>query len=215
MEPFLAFYLRVLVALVAICDPLGNMPIFVSLTTGSGRPEQRSTARMASVAVLIVFVVFALFGERILALFSIGIPSFRVAGGIVLLLMGIAMLQATPGAIRRKPEEVAEGAARENVAVVPLAIPLLAGPGAMSTVILYAHQAAGGVEYAALYAAFLTSALVIYLALRSAPPVIDRLGQTGVNIVTRIMGLVVVAIGVEFIAAGARALFPALAGTGA
>lgn len=213
MEAFLAFYLRVLVALIAICDPLGNMPIFVSLTSGEGRPGQRATARMASVAVLVVFVVFALFGGRILALFSIGIPAFRTAAGIVLLLMGIAMLQATPGGIRRKPEEIDESTEKEHVAVVPLAIPLLAGPGAMSTVILFANQAHTTTDYGALYAAQATTALVIYVALRSAPPLIERLGQTGVNIVTRIMGLIVIAIGVEFMAAGARELFPILGGS--
>jgi len=210
MQEFLSFYLRVLVALVAICDPLGNMPIFVSLTSKPGPPDARETARMAGVAVLVVFVVFSVFGERILGVFSISMGSFRVAGGILLLLMGVAMLHATPGAIRRKPEEVDESAQKEHVAVVPLAIPLLSGPGAMSTVILYSNLAQSTAQYAALYAAEASTALVCYAAMRVASPVVGRLGHTGINIVTRVMGLVVVAIGVQFMADGFAYLFPLL-----
>lgn len=212
MPEFVAFYFRVLVALIAICDPLGNMPIFVSLTSGADRPDPARTARVAAVTVFVVFTVFAVTGEGILKFFGIHMASFRVAGGILLLLMGVNMLQATVGPMRRKPDEITEAAERDTVGVVPIAIPLLSGPGAMTTVIVYANQAVLPAEYLAQHAAQLTATLVLYVAMRSAAPVMRRMGRTGINIVTRVMGLIVVAIGVEFIAGGARELFPVLAG---
>lgn len=212
MDEFIGFYLRVFIALIAICDPLGNMPIFVSLTSGPGPPEPKVTARVTAIAVLIVFTLFAFAGERVLSLFGISMGSFRVAGGILLLLMGIAMLRASTQPMRTGEAEEAEGREKENVAVVPMAIPLVSGPGAMSTVILFAHQAANTTQIAAQHAAHLTVAVVVYLALRVSAPVMQRLGQTGVNIVTRVMGLIVVAIGVEFMAGGVGELFPALMG---
>ena len=210
MPEFAAFYVRVLLALVAICDPLGNMPIFVSLTSGASRPDPRATARATAVAVFIVFAVFAVVGEGLLTFFSIRMASFRIAGGILLLLMGINMLRATPGPIRGTDEAATEGARREQIAVVPMAIPLLSGPGAMTTVIVYAHQATTGAKVAAQFAAYVTTAVIIYVALRAAVPVLHRFGQTGVNIVTRVMGLVVVAIGVEFMTVGLGEIFPVL-----
>lgn len=212
MDEFLAFYLRVFIALVAICDPLGNMPIFVSLTSSPGPPEAKVTARMTAVAVLIVFTVFAFFGARILGVFGISMGAFRAAGGILLVLMGVAMLRAAPQPMRTGAAEEAESRTKENVAVVPMAIPLVSGPGAMSTVILFAHQAGTATQVAAQHAAHLTVAIVVYAAFRVSTPVVNRLGRTGINIVTRIMGLIVVAIGVEFLAGGARELFPMLAG---
>jgi multiple antibiotic resistance protein len=203
-------YLRFVVTLTAVLDPFLAVPIFVSVTAG-----ERSTARLrlANVVTLTVFLVLAgsaFFGERLLRLIGASLPAFQVGGGLVLLLMALAMLNAQAGEIRQTRAEARELKSREYSGVVPLAVPLLAGPGAIGTTIIAAQ--AGGLAHGALLA--LCIALVcalLWVVLRLAHGIAGRMGTTGLNIATRLLGLLLAAIAIQTMAEGLRVLFPGLA----
>jgi multiple antibiotic resistance protein len=200
-------YIQIVIAIIVIIDPLGAIPIFISLTAGESASERRRTVYVASVSVAIILVVSCLIGGWILRLFGISIASFRIGGGILLLLMSIAMMNAKLSPAKRTESEAEEAQGKGNIAVVPLAIPLLAGPGAISLVIIYAHGTTGIVDTAFLILSCVIAGAVTWGALRLAMPISRLLGQTGINIATRIMGLILAAISIEFIASGYKVLF--------
>ncbi len=202
--------LQTLIALLAILNPIGAIPIFIALTSDEDPQQQLATAKLTSRAVAIVLLISAFLGEYILQFFGISIAAFQVAGGMVLMLLAFNMLQAKPSRYRHTPEETAEGMNKEAVAVVPLAIPLMAGPGTMITVIIAHHKNVSWLASGLLIVDILVIAGVAYAALRLAQPLSRRLGVTGINITTRIFGLVLAAIAVTFIANGLAALFPGL-----
>ncbi|BBL71820.1 YchE family NAAT transporter [Methylogaea oryzae] len=203
-------YLQLLAGLVSVVNPVGAIPTFISLTTNRTPEDRRRTAIVCASAVAMVLLVALLLGEPILRFFGIGIPAFRVAGGILVLLMGISMLRASHDRARHTPEERAESYDKESVAVVPLAIPLLSGPGAISTAIVYAHMEHSLAHYLLVGAVILSVAAIVLAALLSAPKLALVMGRTGMNVVTRVMGLILASIAVEFIAKGLSALFPIL-----
>lgn len=204
-------YLKLLAGLMSVVDPIGAIPIFISLTENRSPEDRRRTAWVCAMAVGAVLLVSLLSGEFILRLFGIGIPSFRVAGGILILWMGISMLRASPDRSRQTPEERVESYEKDSVAVVPLAIPLLSGPGAMSAIIVYAHESCSCWQHYLLVGLVIcTVALTVLLALWTAPRIASISGKTGMNVITRVMGLVILSIAVEFIAKGLTELFPAL-----
>jgi multiple antibiotic resistance protein len=203
-------YLHIFTALFVIVNPIGAIPLFITYTRGQSAIERRIAARTAALAVAIVLVLSVFLGDQLLQLFGIGIPSFRVGGGILILLMAISMLNAQQGGARYTPEEGREGEEKNNIAVVPLAIPILAGPGAISTTIIYAHNAHSIIDYVALLTAALLVAGGVATALYLADQIAERIGRTGINIATRIMGLILAAVAVEFIADGLGQLFPKL-----
>ena len=203
-------YLEILTALIVIVDPLGAIPIFLGLTSDQSLHERKKTARTASIAACILLIISAIVGEHILRFFGISLASFKVGGGILVLLTAISMMSARISAVKQTPEESIEAQSKENVAVVPLAVPLLAGPAAISTVIIYTHredtfQFKGFLILGILFVCFL-----IWLSLRLSIPLSKKLGKTGLNNITRIMGLLLSAIAVEFIASGMLDLFPGL-----
>jgi multiple antibiotic resistance protein len=204
-------YAEVVTALFVIVDPLVAIPLFLSLTEGYSEGERRHTSRVTACTVAAVLVGAEFLGEPLLDAFGVSIASFSVGGGILLLLMAIAMLQALPSRVQQAPEEAREAKEKENVAVVPLAIPLLAGPGAISTVIIYAHQAVTWFDTLFLVLASLFVASAVWIALALANSIGTALGKTGINIVTRLMGLILAALAVEFIARGLAQLLPGLA----
>jgi multiple antibiotic resistance protein len=204
-------YAEIVTALFVIVNPLVAIPLFVSLTGGYSEAERRHTSQVTAFTVAVVLVGAVFLGEPLLDTFGISIASFRVGGGILLLLMAIAMLQALPSRVQQAPEEATEAREKESVAVVPLAIPLLAGPGAISTVIIYAHQAATWFDTLFLILASLFVASAVWIALALANSIGTVLGKTGINIVTRLMGLILAALAVEFIAQGLAQLLPGLA----
>jgi multiple antibiotic resistance protein len=206
----LSGYLHIFTALFVIVDPIGAVPLFISYTLGQSRDERRIAARTAAIAVAVILVLSIFVGEYLLKFFGIGIPSFRVGGGILILLMAINMLNAQQGGARFTPEEGREGQDKVHIAVVPLAIPLLAGPGAISTTIIYAHNAYTMLDKVALLIAALLVAASVAISLHLAEHIAHRLGRTGINIATRIMGLILTAVAVEFIAGGLIQLFPKL-----
>lgn len=207
-------YLKFFIGLVAILNPVGVIPVFINLTQQQSPAERRETAFVTGLSVGMVLMVSLVAGEFILNLFGITVASFRVGGGILILLMAISMMQATMSPTRQTPEEARDAVLKESVAVVPLAIPLLAGPGAISTIVLYANRSNELLHYLVLAFGILVVAAFVWLMFRLADPIAARLGRTGINVVTRIMGLIMAAIGVEFMASGLRQLFPALAAGG-
>lgn len=205
-----AQYLKFFIGLMAILNPIGAIPIFINLTQHQSPAERRQTASVSGMAVAIVMLVSLLAGEVILSFFGISVASFRVGGGILILLMAISMMSATMSPARQTPEEARESVLKESVAVVPLAIPLLAGPGAISTIVLYANRSNDVLHYLVLTGGILVVAVLVWVTFRIAQPVADKLGRTGINVITRIMGLIMAAIGVEFMAGGLKQLFPVL-----
>ncbi|HET7650189.1 MAG TPA: YchE family NAAT transporter [Gammaproteobacteria bacterium] len=207
-----AEYLKFFAGLIAILNPIGVIPIFINLTQNQTAEERNRTAFNAAVTVGAVLVVALLAGEFILRFFGISVASFQVGGGILILLNSLSMLQAKVGPTRQTEEEAQETQEKEQVAVVPLGVPLTAGPGAISTVILYGHRPALFGRYVILVFGIVIVSGICWAAFRLAPLISRALSRTGINIVTRLMGLIMVAIGVEFIANGLRVLFPAVAG---
>jgi multiple antibiotic resistance protein len=199
-------YVQIIIALIVIIDPIGAIPIFVSLTADFTEQERRHTAYVTSLSVSIILIISCLVGAWILKLFGINIASFRVGGGILLLLMSIAMMHAKESAAKHTDSEDEEAHGKDHIAVVPLAIPLLAGPGAISLSIIYAEKMGGVLNTAFLLASCVAVGFLMWGALRLALPISKVLGKTGINIVTRIMGLILAAIAVQFIASGALAL---------
>ncbi len=198
-------------ALIAVLNPIGTAPIFVAMTEGLDGKERARVARTAAVTSTCALLGAALAGRELLSFFGISIDSFRVAGGLIVLLMALAMLRAEPTRLRATQEERAEGVAKPNPGVFPLAIPLLAGPGAISTMLLWSGAANNWAARGLLAAITLGAGIVIYAVLLAASPVSRTLGVTGMNVLTRVMGLVLAAIAVEMMAAGLRSLLPALA----
>ena len=203
-------YTKFLIALLAIVNPLGAVPIFVALTSGTPDTERKRIGKIVIASVLIILFAALLIGDGLLQFFGITIHSFSVGGGIIILLMAISMLQARRSHISQTPEETREGESKDSVAVVPLAMPLLAGPGAISTVILYAHKDTGAGHYAVMAVDILIVGFLLWLVLKLVPWISRHVSQTGINIFTRIMGLILAAIAIEFIASGLKGLFPVL-----
>lgn len=196
------YLVQILIALLSIMDPWGTIPLYLGLAAGQSDTQRRETARKAALAVFVILAICALLGKHLLAFFSIDMDSFSIAGGIYLLLMAISMLQAKALPGKSNPSEHEEAMEKEDISVVPLAMPLLAGPGAISTVILYAEQMDGVFDRSMLFVIIGLSTLVVWLCLYYARPIGDRLGRTGTNILSRIMGLVIASIAVKFIMSG-------------
>lgn len=201
---------QIATALVVVTDPVGNLPIFISLTSHHTASERKHAVNIAVLTTALTLVISVYLGEPVLALFGISIPSFRVAGGIIVMLLAIAMLRARPSEVRYAPGEADEAAHRAAIAVVPLGIPLIAGPGAISTVIIFAHQSTSWLDLAFLTATSLAVSGLMWLSLRLAAPIRHLLGITGINVVTRLMGLILTAVAVEFITGGLGELLPGL-----
>lgn len=205
-------YTRFFTALLVILDPFMAIPILLTLTVGYTSAERNRVVRTAALTVAAVLVVMALLGETLLHWLGTSFGSFRVGGGIVLFLMALAMLQAQVDRVRTSPSEEQSATGRASVAVVPIAIPLLAGPGAMSTVIIAMHRSTAPYHSAMIVGIILTISLVLWLVLRLARPIGELLGDNGLNVLNRIFGLILAAIAVEVTANGLKQLFPVLAG---
>ncbi|MGH7932392.1 MAG: YchE family NAAT transporter [Candidatus Binataceae bacterium] len=205
-------YLQIAISLFVIADPIGAIPIFITLTERHSEKDRKRIASVAASSVALVLIASLFLGQPLLQFFGINIASFRVAGGILIMIMAIAMLQARHSRAHHAPEEAEEAVTKEDAAVVPLAIPLIAGPGAISTIIIYAHQAITWLDTIALVIISLVVATSVWSALRLADPIRRLLGTTGINVVTRLLGLILAAVAVEFIATGLAQLLPGLAG---
>lgn len=203
-------YAKFFAGLVAIVNPVGAIPVFIALTESQSPEERRHTGVRSALSVALVLGTALVMGDAILRFFGITIASFRVGGGFLIMLISISMMHGTHGRVRQTEEEALDAAVRDSVAVVPLGIPFLAGPGAISSIILFSQRADSPAHYGILVGEILVVSLLVWGCFRAAPFVEKTLGRTGINVVTRIMGLIMASIGVEFIASGLRQLFPGL-----
>jgi multiple antibiotic resistance protein len=206
-----AYLFKIGIALFAIVNPIGSVPIFISATDGWEQKQKMRTANVVALTVFLVLGASALFGGGILDFFSISIPSFQVGGGILILLIAINMLHAKQSHSKQTPEEAKTMEERDVIAIVPLSIPLLAGPGAISSMIIAAQDSATLGGQLSLLLPISVVAMLIWLTLQLSGYIAGKLGTIGINIVTRLMGLILAAMAVEFIAHGLSGLFPALA----
>jgi multiple antibiotic resistance protein len=203
-------HIKFLVGIFAILNPLGTIPIYLSLMADRRPDEMRRTALKAAVAVAVILTLAIWVGGALLSFFGIGLPAFRIAGGLLVLLIAIAMFAAKTSPARHTDAEQVEAEAKSDISVVPLAIPLLAGPGAISLAIVDAHQAGSLTGKLAFNLGILGIAAIVWIVLRMAEPIGRRLGTGGLNIATRVMGLILAAMAVQFMADGMLELFPGL-----
>lgn len=203
-------YVKILIAVIVIMNPPGAIPFFISMTDNMSKAERRAIPTVTAISIAIVLAVAALIGELILRFFGISIASFKVAGGILLMLMALAMMQAKQSRSRQTPEEAMEAEEKDSIAVVPLAIPLLAGPGSISTVIIYSHGSSHPGHLVVLVLIGCIAAALCWGALHAAEPISRLIGRTGINIAMRVMGILLAAIAVEFITGGVMELWPGL-----
>jgi multiple antibiotic resistance protein len=195
------FGARALLTLFVVIDPAGLVPVFVSLAGGRSPQAQASTARRAVLIAGAVLLFFAIVGGPLLAYLGISVFALRIAGGILLFRIAVDMVFAQYR--RDTPEEEAEARAKEDISVFPLAIPLITGPGALASVLILGTEAHGEPQ---LFALVLAAAAVVlfaaYLFLRGSTRLADLLGQTGINVVTRVLGLILSALAVQYVADG-------------
>ena len=191
-------------SLLSIINPLSGAPMYLALTDGYSPGQRRKTLRSGVVTAFVVMVVFALLGGAIFQLFGITIDAFRIAGGFIFFGIGMDMLQAKRNRGKATEEEEQEGRVRENVGVTPLGIPMITGPGAITTVMVLMAEAGTVTRAGVVFASVVLVLTITWAVLTAAPRLVRFFGQTGLNVMTRLMGLLVTVIAVQFIIDGAR-----------
>lgn len=200
---YVRFSLLALSSIFFLVDPFAALPTFLAVTAGSDPHRRRQIARKASITAFVVLTAFALAGQAIFHLFGITLPAFEIAGGIILLLIGLDMLNARRSETQETGPEVEAAATKEDAGIVPLGIPMLAGPGSITSVMVLVGQAEGeGKRIAAIVAAIFITAFICYLVLGNSGKVAAVLGETGIRILVRIMGLLLVALAVQYFVNG-------------
>jgi MarC family membrane protein len=208
MDDFAQFALVTFTSILFLVDPIAVVPTFLAITQGESVERRRATARRACMAAAILLIVFAAGGNLIFRAFGITLPAFRIAGGAILWLVAMDMLRGERPT-QESEAEIDEGRRKEDVALTPLAIPLLAGPGAISTVMVLSGQARTPARAAVVYASIVVTLLISWIMLRVGDRVMSHFGQTGIRVIMRIMGLLLAAVAVQFIITGVReALMP-------
>jgi multiple antibiotic resistance protein len=195
------FFITVFTAIFAIVDPIGNIPIFYTLTQRFTREERIRIAKKAVIAASITLIVFGFIGHYIFMFFSITIPAFRIAGGLLLFRVSFNMLYGTTPGTKSTEKEKEESLEKDMLGIVPLGIPLLAGPGAISTVMLYNSNGGLSTSFIVFLSVFLTMVFT-YIMLRNVDRIFTRLGRVGSLAISRIMGLILAAIAVQFLING-------------
>lgn len=205
-------YVQFTVTLVAVLDPFLAVPIFLAFTAAQDAAARRRLINAVTLTVLLVLAGAALFGEVVLELIGASLPAFTAGGGVVLLLMALAMLNAEAGKVRQNPAEAEEMESRALSGVVPLAVPLLAGPGAISTTIIAAQREPGAAHTGAIVGCIVAVCVLLWVVLTLAQKIGERMSMSALNVATRLFGLLLAAIAIEMMATGAKALLPGLAG---
>ncbi|XKM13145.1 YchE family NAAT transporter [Orbaceae bacterium ac157xtp] len=206
----LQIYFKFLVGLFALINPIGMLPVFISLTEKFDSESRNQTNRVANIAVAVILIISLLFGSVILDIFGISINSFRIAGGFLVATIGMTMINGKLSETKQNKEEINESFARANVALVPLAIPLMGGPGAITAMIVWSTTYNSIAYIIGFIICIIGFCACCWLLFRSAAVLMRTLGKTGLNVITRIMGLLLMALGVEIIVGGVRCLFPGL-----
>src|SRR6266478_3289668 len=212
IKEWLSFSLLSLSAIFFVVDPMGAVPVFLAMTRNDTPEKRRDMARRACLAAFFILSTFAVAGTLIFKVFGITLGAFKVAGGVLLLLTSIEMLRAQQQRTRVTPEEEREGAEREDVAIFPLAIPLLAGPGSIATVTALMGRAGRKLFAFPVILSIALTCVASYLMLVAAERILLLLGVTGLNVMNRVIGLIIGALAVQFMFDGLRDAFPGLAG---
>jgi multiple antibiotic resistance protein len=210
MRDVLTFGLVAFSAIFFVVDPLAVLPIFLAMTRNETPQHKRGTALRAAVTAGITLTVFAAAGTLIFRFFGITLGAFKIAGGVLLFLVALDMMQARQSRTRSTPEEEKEGIEKADVAIIPLAIPLLSGPGSIATVMVLMSRHSQWVYTIPVFASILLTAVATWLMLRGAGWIENHLSKTFMNVVMRIMGLILAAIAVEFVIAGIKDVLPTL-----
>lgn len=197
-----------LATLFLVVDAPAAVPLLLAMTRADSAAQRRRMAFRAALAAGIVLAAFGALGSVLFRVLGVSLGAFRIAGGILLFLLAVDMLRARRSRQRTSPEEEAEGAERPDVSIFPLAIPMLAGPGATSTVMVLVSRAESAWQYVVVFGAIALTAAASYLILRSAAVVERRLGRTGMNVLERVMGLVLAATAVQFVVEGVANVLP-------
>ncbi len=193
------FIIKTTIALIAIVDPIGCLPLFLSLTGQHKKINKKNVVKMTAITVFIILVTSLFLGDKILNMFGISMPSFQICGGILLLIMAISMMLGKHQIIESGQNGKSD---KELIAFVPLSIPLLAGPGAMSNMIIVAHQAPNLINQSFLVLPCIAVSLLIWLTLSFAENISRMIGAIGTKIITRVMGLLLGSMAIEFITRG-------------
>ncbi len=200
----LRFLLIAFTSIFVLVDPIAAVPTFLAMTDGSTRAERRHMAVRASWTCFVILVTFSLAGTLIFQLFGITLAAFKIAGGMLLGSIGFEMLRAKRSATKETPDEASEGSEKEDVGIIPLGLPMLAGPGAISTVMVLMTQNADWPHELAILCAIAITSAIAFAVLASADRVSSLLHETGIRILTRMMGLLLIAIAVQFVLNGLR-----------
>ncbi|QCI20990.1 YchE family NAAT transporter [Buchnera aphidicola (Hyperomyzus lactucae)] len=205
----LSIYIKFFIGLCALVNPIGMIPIFTTMTNNQSFLERKKTNLVANISASLILLISLFFGSNILNAFGISINSFRIAGGILIISIAFSMISGEfinkiKIARNQKEENI------DNISVVPLAMPLIAGPGAISSTIVWSTYYSTWINLFGCSLAIILFSLVCWLCFQAAPCVVKILGKTGINIITRIMGLLLMSLGIEFIISGTSTIFPGL-----
>jgi len=202
--PLVRFSVLALSSIFFLVDPLAAIPSFLAMTLGADPARRRRMARKGALTCFIVLTTFAVCGQLIFRLFGITLPAFEIAGGVILLLIGLDMLQAKRSATQEASGDTEEGAAKEDAGIVPIGIPMLAGPGSISTVMVLVGQVPSiwRWEMGAILGSITVTSLVSYWVLAGAGRVLKVLGETGIRVLVRGMGLLLVALAMQYFVNG-------------
>ncbi|PKK86110.1 MAG: hypothetical protein CVT48_02490 [Thermoplasmata archaeon HGW-Thermoplasmata-1] len=206
MSELITYALATFMSLFAIINPLGNVPFFVAVTQGYTRDEKRNVATKTLIVATLTLFIFGIFGKYIFTLFGITIPAFRLAGGILLFKIGFDMLHGKRSHTKRTEEEKQEALEKESVGIVPLGVPMFAGPGSISTIMLFVSSHPTVPKIGIIFGSVVLTMIIGYILLRNANRIFDRIGRAGTMAFSRIMGLIIAAIAVEFIISGIRSI---------
>lgn len=210
MRDLLSFSLLSLSAIFFVVDPMAVVPVFLGMTRADSMEKKERMARRASITAFFILALFAVAGTLIMNALNVTLAAFKVAGGLLLMTTSVEMLRAQKTRTRTTPEEEQEGAEKEDVAIFPLAIPLLAGPGAIATVLALMARAPRLTYAVPVVLSIALTCFASYLMLRAAAPIARFLGVTGLNVMNRVIGLIIGAIAVQFVFDGLRDAFPRL-----
>ena len=201
---FASFFLNTFIALLVIVDPFALLPVYISLTERFTKEEQKKTIHKSMITSTVLLFIFSITGLGFFKLFGITLPAFQIAGGVLLMYLGIDQLNLKRE--RMDEEEEAESHDKEDISIFPLAMPLMAGPGAISTVVLMTTKITTAIEYSLLFIAIILVMLVCYLTLSASSILMKILGKTGLNLVSKLMGIIICAIAIQFVINGVEHL---------
>ncbi|ADP66087.1 YchE family NAAT transporter [Buchnera aphidicola] len=206
----LSIYIKFFIGLCALVNPIGMIPIFTTMTNNQSFLERKKTNIVANFSVSLILLISLFFGSNILNIFGISINSFRIAGGILIISIAFSMISGQFIKTIKTKKETKEENKIDNISVVPLAMPLIAGPGAISSTIVWSTYYSSWANLFLCSLVIFLFSFVCWLCFEAAPYVVQILGKTGINIITRIMGLLLMSLGIEFISTGIGAIFPVL-----